>query len=286
MTFARVRAQRQRLREEAAGKLSLAIENGHQSNLQMWLERGKELEMNQKWYVGLYPVFGLANEALEGIRNASRELTQYEGKRDQESLEKTLEIAESKLNMTEEMYPAITKAKRTLERMLGCREGLRTACEKVWMPGGHTLMDQVIQACVDFQYGHAPEMDEAKRLLSLRVEDENQQAQLLSLTKGKGFAKDSGEKTLTAETEMLTQAIGAASNFQMKTAEGKRALLRAILVLNLRQTLENAYGTKDVALWAEVVNRARAAVILSGDLACHPDVIWAIEEANSARFRI
>eukprot|EP00954_Amorphochlora_amoebiformis_P025021 1370303-Amorphochlora_amoeboformis.AAC.2 len=141
-------------------------------------------------------------------------------------------------------------------------------------------MDVTIQSAEDLKFMHAPEMKEAHRLLALRIQDEKHTEILMNLTKDKGFSnrceraadykekdkdvhsgrwkerKDILLKTVTfvntkVEFKQLSAAIEEAERFRMKTGPGKSVLLRAIVLRNLRQALNNAFNTKDTGLWAE-----------------------------------
>jgi len=283
VTFARARVQVQKQRQEAEAKLEAAVEGGHQTNLTMWIRRATDLEMNAKWYAALYPVFEMASSTLNRIIETTNHLVSYEAKRDQEGLETNIKIANS-LHMAEEMYPAIPKAKGTLKRMLACRDLLAEAIEDIFKPEGHQKMDKAIKVAKDLKFLHAPEIEEAKEALALRIEDEKHEAKLMLLTKEQGFS-NSFEKASMYKVEYgdLSKAIEKAQKFRMRTGSGKSALMRAILIRNLRQSVENAFNTKHLALWKEVSQRARQACEERGELASQPDVQGAVEEAKLAR---
>mmetsp|Transcript_14936 Transcript_14936/g.28233 ORF Transcript_14936/g.28233 Transcript_14936/m.28233 type:complete len:3070 (+) Transcript_14936:85-9294(+) len=283
VTFAKDRLSAQRKREEAEAKLVEAVANGHQSNLTMWLKRSEDLEMNAKWYVDLYPIHATAATALSRIIMTSENLVKGEAERDQASLEENLKNADD-LHMKDDMYPAIPAAKTTLKRMITCRNGLKEACEEIYEVHGHKKMDTAIRVAEDLKFMHAPEMKESKELLGFRIEDEKYEASLLKLTRDKGFSNRFELANMyKVDYAPLTEAIVKATEFKMRTGSGKSALLRAIVLRNLRQSLDNALNTKDAKLWAEVINRAREAVLIRGELANHPDVVGAVEEAKLAR---
>eukprot|EP00954_Amorphochlora_amoebiformis_P025020 1370303-Amorphochlora_amoeboformis.AAC.1 len=135
ITFAKTRIQRQRLRDEVEIKLEEAIANGHQANLVKWLGRGQELEMNTKWYIGLYPIYNLGEETLEKITTTTANLVKFELERDQNGIETNLKKAEA-LNMDDDMYSPIPVARATLSRLVKCREDLKVASEEIFAEHG------------------------------------------------------------------------------------------------------------------------------------------------------
>ncbi|GAB5354935.1 hypothetical protein AAMO2058_000162200 [Amorphochlora amoebiformis] len=246
--FAVERLTNQRSRDKVEEELATAIEEKHKSRVIELLEEAHKLEMDDKWYVKLYPVIKDAKSMLDVVKKHVDGLVASEAKRDQKALEKWIKESLS-IGMAREFYPELPKAEDTLAQMIAAREALKHAHDTIFDDGGHDRIHKAIKTALDLAFEHAPELAAARRILKvLQIEEEVIEKLDKALDVG-GFLGEGDVIDIKAIDKCFVDVkdIGGC-----RTNDGKDTEDRAKKIRQLRILISSTFGTKDKIKWREI----------------------------------